>query len=107
MISFVFVAYYGFRSLGIGWLKQYFNFGPFFRSVGRIFKGKFNADGHVLRGHRDFRRRRWRLLSRFITIVSFTFRLFGNMTAGEILLLIAAFLVPLGPGRYRSTAWSF
>jgi len=26
-------------------------------------------------------------------MVSFTFRLFGNMTAGEILLLVSAFLV--------------
>ena len=34
------------------------------------------------------------LLSMFIRIVSFTFRLFGNMTAGEILLLMAAFLIP-------------
>ena len=34
------------------------------------------------------------LLSRFISILSFTFRLFGNMTAGEILLLVALFLVP-------------
>jgi len=33
-------------------------------------------------------------LSELIRIVSFTFRLFGNMTAGEILLLIAAFLIP-------------
>ncbi|GAH77179.1 unnamed protein product, partial [marine sediment metagenome] len=30
----------------------------------------------------------------FIRIVSLTFRLFGNMTAGEILLLVAAFLIP-------------
>jgi len=33
-------------------------------------------------------------LSEFVRIISFTFRLFGNMTAGEILLLIAAFLIP-------------
>ena len=33
-------------------------------------------------------------LSEFIRIVSFTFRLFGNMTAGEILLMVAVFLVP-------------
>jgi F-type H+-transporting ATPase subunit a len=92
-ISFVFVAFYGFRSLGIGWLKQYFNFGPFFHSIGGIFKGKFNvmnifssAVGVVVSG--------LELLSRFITIISFTFRLFGNMTAGEILLLIVAYLVP-------------
>jgi len=34
------------------------------------------------------------ILSHLIRILSFTFRLFGNMTAGEILLLIATFLVP-------------
>jgi F-type H+-transporting ATPase subunit a len=33
-------------------------------------------------------------LSELVRIVSFTFRLFGNMTAGEILLLIAMFLIP-------------
>ncbi|MBA7586255.1 ATP synthase subunit a [subsurface metagenome] len=33
-------------------------------------------------------------LSEFIRIVSLTFRLFGNMTAGEILLLVTAFLIP-------------
>ena len=33
------------------------------------------------------------LISHFIRIVSFGFRLFGNMTAGEILLLVSAFLV--------------
>jgi F-type H+-transporting ATPase subunit a len=31
----------------------------------------------------------------FVRIVSFTFRLFGNMTAGEILLLMTAFLIPM------------
>jgi F-type H+-transporting ATPase subunit a len=30
-----------------------------------------------------------------IRLISFTFRLFGNMTAGEILVLICAFLLPL------------
>jgi F-type H+-transporting ATPase subunit a len=34
------------------------------------------------------------VLSHFIRIVSFTFRLFGNMTAGEILLMVMTFLVP-------------
>ena len=34
------------------------------------------------------------LLSEFVRIVSFTFRLFGNMTAGEILLLVITYLVP-------------
>ena len=33
-------------------------------------------------------------LSELIRIVSFTFRLFGNMTGGEILILMMMFLVP-------------
>ena len=32
--------------------------------------------------------------SEFVRLISFTFRLFGNMTAGEILVLVSAFLVP-------------
>ena len=32
--------------------------------------------------------------SELVRLNSFTFRLFGNMTAGEILVLVSAFLVP-------------
>jgi len=92
-ISFFFVAYFGLKSLGIGWLRQYFNFGPFFRSFGNIFKGKFDFMG-VFAGVIEIIVGFLELLSRFITVISFTFRLFGNMTAGEILLLITAFLIP-------------
>ena len=34
------------------------------------------------------------LVSELVRIVSFTFRLFGNMTAGEILVVMITFLVP-------------
>ncbi|MDO8523077.1 MAG: F0F1 ATP synthase subunit A [bacterium] len=34
------------------------------------------------------------LLSEFIKIISFSFRLFGNVFAGEVLLMIVGFLVP-------------
>jgi F-type H+-transporting ATPase subunit a len=94
MISFFFVAYYGLQSLGIGWLRQYFNFGPFFRAIGQTFRGKFSMMD-IFSGAVAIFVGGLELLSRFITIVSFTFRLFGNMTAGEILLGITAFLVPL------------
>lgn len=93
IISFIFVAYFGLKTLGIGWLRQYFNFGPFFRSIGRVFKGKLDFMG-IFSGAIDIFVGGLELLSRFITIISFTFRLFGNMTAGEILLLITAFLIP-------------
>lgn len=94
IISFFFVAYYGLRSIGVGWVRQYFNFGPFFRSIGGVFKGKFNFMD-IISGFVNAFVGLLELLSRFITIISFTFRLFGNMTAGEILVLIAAFIFPL------------
>jgi F-type H+-transporting ATPase subunit a len=93
LISFVFVAYFGLRLLGIKWIGQYFNFGPLFRSIGRIFKGKFDFMA-IFSGVVDAFVGGLELLSRFITIISFTFRLFGNMTAGEILLLVSAYLIP-------------
>ncbi len=35
------------------------------------------------------------IVSEFVKVVSFSFRLFGNVFAGEVLLLIVGFLVPL------------
>ncbi|MFC1971170.1 F0F1 ATP synthase subunit A [Chloroflexota bacterium] len=93
LFSFVFVLYYGLKALGISFFRQYVNFGPLFRSIGQIFKGKFNVMD-IFSGAIDIFVGMLELLSMFIRIVSFTFRLFGNMTAGEILLLITAFLVP-------------
>jgi F-type H+-transporting ATPase subunit a len=93
IISFIFVTYFGLKELKLKYLEQYFNFKPLFKSIGGIFKGKFDLLGvfqgviNVFVGLLEF-------LSRFITIISFTFRLFGNMTAGEILLLVTAYLVP-------------
>jgi F-type H+-transporting ATPase subunit a len=92
-VSFVFVSFYGLKTLGIGWLRQYFNFGTLLRSIGGIFKGKFSVMD-IFSGVIGIFVGFIELLSMFIRIVSFTFRLWGNMTAGEILLLIAAFLVP-------------
>jgi len=94
-ISFVFVAYFGFKTFSFGWLRQYFNFGPLFRSIGRIFKGKFSFMD-IFTGAIGIIVGALELISMFIRLISFTFRLFGNMTAGEILILIAAFLIPLG-----------
>jgi F-type H+-transporting ATPase subunit a len=35
------------------------------------------------------------LLSEFAKVISFTFRLFGNVFAGEVLLIVMTFLIPL------------
>jgi F-type H+-transporting ATPase subunit a len=97
LISFVFVAYFGLKTIGLAWIRQYLNFGPFFRSVGHIFKGKFNPM-NIFSGLIAMFVGLLELLSLFIRIISFTFRLFGNMTAGEILIMVAAFLLPMAIG---------
>ncbi|MBI4340037.1 MAG: F0F1 ATP synthase subunit A [Chloroflexi bacterium] len=81
IVSFVFVEFWGVRTLGLGYLGKFFRFGNLLR--GQIFQGFIDIFVGILE-----------LLSEFIRIVSFTFRLFGNMTAGEILLLVTAFLIP-------------
>ncbi len=95
LMSFVFVEYFGLKSRGFRYLGKFFNVGLFGRSIGQLFKGKPKAAlGGLLTGAIDIFVGVLEALSELIRIVSFTFRLFGNMTAGEILLLIAAFLIP-------------
>ena len=72
LIAFVMIEFWGLQTLGLGYLKKFFNFSgaiPFF--VGIL-----------------------ELLSEFIRIISFAFRLFGNIFAGEVLILMLTFLVP-------------
>ncbi len=95
LISFVFVEYFGIRSLGFRYLGKFINVGQLFRSTGQLLRGRFKAGlGGLFTGFIDVFVGILEGLSELIRIVSFTFRLFGNMTAGEILLLIVAFLVP-------------
>lgn len=75
LISMFMVQFWGFRRLGIfGHLGKFINFtnGPIGFFVG------------ILEG-----------ISEFARIISFTFRLFGNIFAGEVLLMAMAFLLPL------------
>jgi F-type H+-transporting ATPase subunit a len=95
LVSFVFVLFFGLKDLGPKYLLQYFNVVPMFKSMGQIFTGKVKAGlGGLLTAFIMLFVSVLELLSMFIRIVSFTFRLFGNMTAGEILLLMVVFLVP-------------
>ena len=95
LVSFVFVEYFGIRSLGFRYLRKFINVGQFYRSIGQLFRGRLRAGlSGLFTGFIDIFVGMLEALSELIRIVSFTFRLFGNMTAGEILLLIAAFLIP-------------
>jgi F-type H+-transporting ATPase subunit a len=95
LTSFIFVEFYGLRTLGIRYLSKFFNFREFFRGVRQALSGKLKAGlSGLFTGAMTIFTGLLEGLSEFIRIVSLTFRLFGNMTAGEILLLVAAFLVP-------------
>ncbi|MFC1860959.1 F0F1 ATP synthase subunit A [Chloroflexota bacterium] len=96
LASFVAVEYFGIRTLGLfTYLGKFIRFSALFKGIGQVFKGKLK-DGlmGLFLGVIDVFVGCLEALSEVVRIVSFTFRLFGNMTAGEILLLIAAFLVP-------------
>lgn len=80
LVSFVFVEYWGIRVLGLGYFKKFFAFGNLLRLRP---SGLIDAFVGILE-----------LISELVRIVSFTFRLFGNMTAGEILVVMITFLVP-------------
>lgn len=73
LVAVTTVNIFGAAALGLrGHLKKYFNFGnPIKFFVGIL-----------------------ELISEFAKIISFSFRLFGNVFAGEVLLTITAFLVP-------------
>lgn len=80
--SFIFVEFWGFSTLGPGYLGKFFNFGNLLR--GRIGAGFLDIFVGALE-----------LVSELIRLVSFTFRLFGNVFAGEVLILLMSFFFPL------------
>ncbi len=95
LTSFIFVEFYGLRTLGIRYIGKFLNFRELFAALRQLVKGKVMAGAQGLfTGAMTVFVGLLEGLSELIRIVSLTFRLFGNMTAGEILLLITAFLIP-------------
>ncbi len=75
LVAMFMVQVWGFSTLGLfGHLKKFFNFseGPIGMFVGIL-----------------------ELISEVAKVISFTFRLFGNIFAGEVLLVAMIFLIPL------------
>jgi len=72
IISVVMTQVFGFIANGVGYLKRYFNFSnPVLFFVGLL-----------------------EIVSEFAKVISFAFRLFGNIFAGEVLLTIVGFIAP-------------
>lgn len=80
IISVVMTWYYGIRTLGRDYLARFINIRGFKKSP--IF------------GSIDFAVGLLELLSEFTRIISFTFRLFGNIFAGSVLIFVFSWLVP-------------
>jgi F-type H+-transporting ATPase subunit a len=97
IMSFIFVEFWGMKSLGtFRYLGEFFNFGQIGRGVKELFMGKIRpAITNIAFGFINLFVGMLEIFSHLIRIISFTFRLFGNMTAGEMLLLVSAFLIPL------------
>ncbi|MBU0974821.1 F0F1 ATP synthase subunit A [Patescibacteria group bacterium] len=73
LISIIVTQIFGFKYLKFGYFKKFINFSsPIMFFVGIL-----------------------ELISEFAKIISFAFRLFGNILAGEILLVVIAFLCPI------------
>ena len=73
IVSVIVIQAAGFTELGLGYLKKFFNFSnPIFTFSGIL-----------------------ELVSEISKLISFAFRLFGNVFAGEVLLVITSALVPL------------
>lgn len=73
IVAVVAIQYFGFRTVGVRYSRRFLNFSnPINFSIGIL-----------------------ELVSEFSKIISFTFRLFGNIFAGEVLLTVMAFLMPV------------
>jgi len=96
LVSFCSVEYWGMTSLGVRiYLGKFFRFGQLLQGLGQLIRGKVkSAIGTILFGAIDVFVGALELLSEFVRIISFTFRLFGNMMGGEVLLLTIPFLIP-------------
>jgi F-type H+-transporting ATPase subunit a len=93
LITFFTVWITGFAKFGIGYMSQFLNFKQMFHGFGLLFKGKIGAGAmDIVAGIINALAGFLELLGQFIRIISLTFRLFGNMTAGEILLLMISFI---------------
>jgi F-type H+-transporting ATPase subunit a len=94
-VSFVFVEVTALRTLGTSYLKKFLNFSEFWQSLKKLFSGKVKAGlSGMFTGFIFIFTGLLEGLSEFIRVISLSFRLFGNMTAGEILLMVVAFVIP-------------
>ena len=82
IVSAIFVEFWGISALGVA------TYGGKFFNISRLRRGDLMGIIDLFVGVLEF-------IAEVARLISFTFRLFGNMLAGEILLLVMTFLIPL------------
>ena len=97
IMSFIFVESWGMRAVGvIHYLSEFINVRQMIEGLKEILKGKIGQGVmNIIFGFINLFVGVLEIFSHLIRMLSFTFRLFGNMTAGEILILVSSFLIPL------------
>jgi F-type H+-transporting ATPase subunit a len=95
--SFFFVESWGIRAIGAShYLSEFINVRQFLQGLKELFTGKIKTGPmNMVFGFISLFVGVLEIFSHLTRMLSFTFRLFGNMTAGEILILVASFLIPL------------
>ena len=83
LVGMLFVEFWGIRSLG------------FLKYAGKFMNLRALRRGQIVNGFIDLFVGGLEAISELARVISFTFRLFGNMFAGEILIFVMMFLVPL------------
>jgi len=97
LMSFFFVESWGMRAIGVShYLGEFINVRQFLQGLKELFTGKIKTGPmNIVFGFITLFVGVLEIFSHLTRMLSFTFRLFGNMTAGEILILVSCFLVPL------------
>jgi len=95
LISFVFVEYLGISNGGLRYFTKFINVRRFGQGAGQLLRGKVKSGfGDIFMGGIDMFVGVLEGIGEMVRIISFTFRLFGNMLGGEILILMTIFLMP-------------
>jgi len=97
LVSFVLVESWGMRVVGFfHYSSEFINLGQLTLGLKQLATGKLReAPLNIVFGFINFCVGFLEIFSHLTRMLSFTFRLFGNMTAGEILVMVSCFLIPL------------
>lgn len=94
LVSVILTQYFGFQALGIGYFGKFFAVGGLVKAFTKKGLGCVGRIAALGMGIIDLFIGIVETISEIGKVVSFSFRLFGNIFAGEVLLFVMAFLIP-------------